>query len=107
MTSIVTRRRYGVPLVQNPFFPINTLLMMRGAAAADMRGRLIPYSDAIFPAMRVDGRNTQDPQVVGAVLAEAGFDPSALLAATEDPAVKARLRNATDEAIRRGVFGGC
>ncbi|SED12980.1 2-hydroxychromene-2-carboxylate isomerase [Rhizobiales bacterium GAS191] len=97
--------RYGVPFVQNPFFPINTLLLMRGAVAADLQGRLVPYSDAMFRAIWVEARNMQDPQIVGGLLAEAGFDPHAMLAATEDPAVKARLREATDTAVRRGVFG--
>ena len=33
-------KRYGVPYVRNPHFPINTLNLMRGAIAAEMEGRL-------------------------------------------------------------------
>ena len=49
-------KRYGVPYVRNPHFPINTLNLMRGAIAAEMDGRLVPYSDAIFRAIWVDQR---------------------------------------------------
>jgi len=47
-------KRYGVPYVRNPHFPINTLNLMRGAIAAEMEGRLIPFSDAIFRAIWAD-----------------------------------------------------
>jgi 2-hydroxychromene-2-carboxylate isomerase len=97
--------RYGVPYVRNPHFPINTLNLMRGAIAAEMEGRLVPYSDAIFRAIWVDARNMEDPVVIGGVLREAGFDPAAMMAAIGKPEVKDRLRTNTEEAIARGVFG--
>ena len=74
-------KRYGVPYVRNPHFPINTLNLMRGAIAAEMEGRLIPYSDAIFRAMLGRQKRMEDPIVIGAVLREAGFDPAAMMAA--------------------------
>ncbi|WP_428247848.1 2-hydroxychromene-2-carboxylate isomerase [Ferrovibrio sp.] len=98
-------KRYGVPYKTNPHFPINTLLLMRGAVAMQREGRLLPYSDAIFKAMWVDGLNLGDPQVIGGVLAKAGFDPQALLAATNDEAVKQQLKSETEAAVARGVFG--
>lgn len=98
-------KRYGVPYKTNPYFPINTLLLMRGAVAMQREGRLLPYSDAIFKAMWVDGLNLGDPQVIGGVLAKAGFDPQALLAAANDEAVKQQLKSETEAAVARGVFG--
>ncbi len=98
-------KRYGVPYKTNPHFPINTLLLMRGAVAMQREGRLLPYSDAIFKAMWVDGLNMGDPQVIGRVLAQAGFDPQALLAAANDEAVKQQLKSETEAAVARGVFG--
>jgi 2-hydroxychromene-2-carboxylate isomerase len=97
--------RYGVPYVRNPHFPINTLNLMRGAAAAEIDGRLIPYSDAMFRAIWADQRNMEDPIIIGQVLAEAGFDPAAMMAAIGKPEVKDRLRATTEEAVARGVFG--
>lgn len=100
-------RRYGVPLNRNPHFPINTLMLMRGAIGVQMREpeRLVAYMDAVFRAIWVDAQNLNDPAVVGAVLKAAGFDPAALLALTQDPAVKEQLKTVTQEAIDRGVFG--
>lgn len=98
-------KRYGVPYKTNTHFPINTLLLMRGAVAMQREGRLLPYSDAIFKAMWVDGLNLNDPQVIDGVLHKAGFDPQALLSAANDEAVKQQLKSETEAAVARGVFG--
>ena len=98
-------KRYGVPYVRNPHFPINTLNLMRGAIAAENEGRLVPYSDAIFRAVWADQRNMEDPIVIATVLREAGFDPAAMMAAIGTAQVKDRLRANTEEAVARGVFG--
>ena len=98
-------KRYGVPYVRNPHFPLNTLNLMRGAIAAENEGRLIPYSDAIFRAVWADQRNMEDPIVIADVLREAGFDPAAMMAAIGTAQVKDGLRANTEEAVARGVFG--
>jgi 2-hydroxychromene-2-carboxylate isomerase len=100
-------RRYGVPFRHNPHFPINTLMLMRGAIGLQMRDpqRMLPYVDAVMRAIWVDGRNMNDPATVGEVLQAAGFDPQQLLALTADPEVKERLKAATQQAVARGVFG--
>lgn len=100
-------RRYGVPLQSNPHFPINTLLLMRGAVGLQMREpeRLVPYGDAMYRAIWADARNLNDPAEVGAVLVAAGFDPQALLALAAEAEVKERLKTVTQEAVARGVFG--
>lgn len=97
--------RYGVPFAYNPYFPINTLNLMRGAIAADSEQRLVPYSDAIYRAMWADKCNMEDPIVIGGVLRDAGFDPAAIMAAIGTAEVKDRLRLGTEEAVARGVFG--
>ena len=100
-------RRYGVPFRHNPFFPINTLTLMRGALGLQMRepDRMVPYVDAVFQALWVDGKNMNDALTVTQVLQQAGFDPEQLLALTSDPAVKDQLKVVTQEAVARGVFG--
>jgi 2-hydroxychromene-2-carboxylate isomerase len=98
-------RRYGVPYARNPWFPVNTMMLMRGAIAMQKEGRLAPYADAVFHAMWVEPQNMNDPQVVGAVLAKAGFEPKQMLAAIEAQDVKDELRKNTEEAVSRGVFG--
>jgi len=100
-------RRYGVPLAVNPHFPINTLLLMRGAVGLRLRdpGRFMTYCRAMFSAIWIEALNMNDPAVVGMALHKAGFDPQALLALANDPAVKDALKAATQEAVDRGVFG--
>lgn len=100
-------RRYGVTFRHNPHFPINTLMLMRGALALQMREpqRMHPFVDAVYRAIWVEEKNMNDPATVGAVLHKAGFDPQQLLALTAEPEVKEGLKAATQEAVARGVFG--
>lgn len=98
-------RRYQVPFAQNPFFPINTMQLMRGAVALLDDDQFRPYVDAVFRAIWVEGQNMGDPNVVARVLGGQGFDVAGLLQQINDPAVKERLRQITERAIERGVFG--
>ncbi len=109
MTADMARfaRRYGVPLATNPFFPINTLLLMRGATGASMRApeRFTPYLAGVFHALWVEPQNLNDPATAAAALAAAGFDPTEVMGWADDAEVKTALRATTEEAISRGVFG--
>ena len=98
-------RRHDVPFQLNPFFPINTLQLMRGAVAAEADGVLLPYSDAIFAGMWHDGRNLGDPAELRAVLAAAGLDADRFAARIAEEPVKERLKAYTEAAIAREVFG--
>jgi len=97
--------RYNVPYKWNPHFPINTLPLMRGATYAAREGFLLPYSDAIYKAVWADGLNMGDPAVIGKVLQEAGIDAQKVIAATQEQAVKDSLKDTTQQAIERGLFG--
>jgi len=98
-------RHYGVPFQRNPFFPVNTLALMRGAAAAQIDGLFERYHPAIYRAMWVDGRNLNDIAEVAAVLTAAGLDAARFGSRIQDRDVKDRLKATTDEAVARGVFG--
>jgi len=98
-------KRYGVPMGINPHFPINTLLLMRGATALKGTDRFHPYLETIFRAMWVEPVNLNDPAVLGATLSAAGFDPQELLELTSRQETKDALRETTESAIARGVFG--
>jgi 2-hydroxychromene-2-carboxylate isomerase len=100
-------RRYGVPLVMNPHFPVNTLTLMRGAAGAQLRApeRFDAYLHGAFKAMWIDALNMNDPAVAAKALVAAGFDPAEVMGWTNDADVKAALRATTEEAVARGVFG--
>ncbi len=98
-------RHYGVPFQRNPFFPVNTLALMRGAAAAQIDGLFERYHPAIYKAMWVDGRNLNDIDEIAAVLTAAGLDATKFGKRIQDQDVKDRLKATTDEAVARGVFG--
>ncbi|HMN72341.1 MAG TPA: 2-hydroxychromene-2-carboxylate isomerase [Rhodoblastus sp.] len=98
-------QRYGVPYNRNPFFPVNTLLMMRGAAAFEGTPDFRRYVDAMFKAMWVDQKNMNDMPTAAGVLQAAGFDPAGFMAKAESQEAKDRLKATTEEAVTRGVFG--
>ncbi|EJM80181.1 2-hydroxychromene-2-carboxylate isomerase [Pseudomonas sp. GM74] len=100
-------RRYGVPLKFNPHFPINTLMLMRAVTGMQLRHpeRFSAFIDCLFKAIWVDGRNLDEPATVAAVLSENAFDPQEVLALTADAEVKAVLKENTEKAVQRGVFG--
>jgi 2-hydroxychromene-2-carboxylate isomerase len=89
----------------NPHFPVNTLLMMRGAVVAEDQGKLAPFVEACFRAMWEGGEKMDDPAVAGAVLDAAGLDGRAILERTREQAIKDRLIANTEDAVARGVFG--
>jgi len=89
----------------NPFFPVNTLALMRGAVAAESEGVLPRYVDAVFHHMWEEPKDMDDPPVIRAALVESGFDADRLMALAETPEVKARLLKNTSDSVERGVFG--
>lgn len=104
-TQRFLRRHRIEDFVRNPFFPVNTLLMMRGAAAAEIDGSLMNYVNAMFHHMWEAPKKMDDPAVFRDALLASGFDAEAVLAQTQDPAVKSRLIANTETSVARGAFG--
>jgi 2-hydroxychromene-2-carboxylate isomerase len=98
-------RRYGMPLAVNPFFPINTLNLMRGVFVARALGCEAAYISAVFQAIWVDAKNMGDPAIAQTVLASAELPAGEILQGISDPDIKQALLAATEEAVDRGVFG--
>lgn len=89
----------------NPFFPVNTLALMRGAVAAQRIGVFDRYVDAMFHYMWADCRKMDDPAVLMAALAEAGLPARELGELAQDAGVKQQLIDNTTQAVERGAFG--
>ena len=89
----------------NPHFPVNTLLAMRGAVAAEQIGCGAAYREAMYTALWQDGVKLDDPAVWAEVVTKAGLDAAALGALVQDDAVKAALAASTQRAVERGAFG--
>lgn len=97
--------KYQVPFQRNPFFPVNTLRLMRGAVVAVEEGYLERYSDAAFAGMWRDGRKMDDEAVIVQALGEAGLDGRHILARIAEDGIKQKLKAWTEAAVARGVFG--
>lgn len=89
----------------NPHFPVNTLLAMRGAIAAEQLGCGPVYREAMYAALWQDGLKLDDPQVWAGAVAAAGLDAAALGELVQNDAVKAALVASTESAVARGAFG--
>jgi 2-hydroxychromene-2-carboxylate isomerase len=99
-------RRHGITTFRrNPFFPVNTLQLMRGAVAAEAEGVFWPYFQAVYHHMWEDPKKMDDPTVMMEAFTASGIDANLIAARSQDPAVKNRLMELTQNAVDRGAFG--
>jgi len=99
-------KRFGVkPYIWNPFFPVNTLNLMRAAVAAQLEGVFEKYVDAAFHHMWVEPKKMDGSELAIEAFTASGLDGRKLFARAQDPEVKARLIENTQAAVERGAFG--
>jgi 2-hydroxychromene-2-carboxylate isomerase len=99
-------KRFQVqPAVWNPFFPVNTLNLMRAAVAAQFEGVFAAYVEAAFHHMWREPKKMDDLEVAVKALNSSGLDGAKLLARAQEPDVKAKLIENTQSAVERGAFG--
>jgi 2-hydroxychromene-2-carboxylate isomerase len=89
----------------NPHFPVNTLLMMRMLASAEIDGGLEALANVLLHHMWEAPKKMDDPAVVAAALTESGLDSERLLARAQEADAKAKLLANTEAAVERGAFG--
>ena len=99
-------KRHGITRFQsNPFFPVNTLMMMRGAIAARSLGAFERYVDEMYRNMWADPKKMDDPNVFRTALDEAGLPTAKILELIETKPVKDELIENTNRSVERGTFG--
>jgi 2-hydroxychromene-2-carboxylate isomerase len=99
-------RRHGIKRYQaNPFFPVNTLMMMRGAVAARALGVFEGYVDEMYRNMWAEPRKMDDPSIYRSALIEAGFDADQFFTLIETREIKDELIKNTEQSVERGTFG--
>ena len=97
---------YGLDAFRfNPHFPVMTILPMRVAMVALDEGTHDAFFGPTLRAMWEDGLDIAKRDVLAGVLDEAGLDGTAMVARTQEPAIKEALKTATAEASARGIFG--
>ena len=89
----------------NPFFPVNTLLLMRGAVFARSQDYYDAYIQEVFRHMWAEPRKMDDVEVVREALSWSGLPADEILAATQDPQVKSGLIDNTQRSVDMGSFG--
>ena len=100
-------KKYGVQLNSNPNFPINTISLMRAAIGIQMKmnNQFVKFVDTVYKAFWIDQKNLGDLDVVREVLDKGEFDSNAIFSLVGDQAVKDRLKENSEDAVNRGVFG--
>ena len=78
---------------------------MRAAVAAQLEGVFEKYVEAVFHHMWVEPKKMDDPEVAAKALTASGLDAAKLLARSQEPEVKAKLIENTQNAVERGAFG--
>jgi 2-hydroxychromene-2-carboxylate isomerase len=104
-TQRFIRRHNVTKFRQNPFFPVNTLMLMRGAVAAQFEGMFEPYFRAAYHHMWEEPKKMDDPEIFRNAFVSSGIDIERLIARTQQDDVKKKLIDLTNDAVRRGAFG--
>jgi 2-hydroxychromene-2-carboxylate isomerase len=104
-TQRFIRRHNATKFRQNPFFPVNTLMLMRGAVAAQFEGMFEPYFRAAYHHMWEEPKKMDDPQIYRDAFKSSGIDIDRLIARAQQDDVKKRLIDSTNDAVARGAFG--
>jgi 2-hydroxychromene-2-carboxylate isomerase len=88
-----------------PVFPVRAVAAMRCVLAADEKGALVEFARATFEIYWGALKDISQPDVLAEICARVGLDAQELLARSETPQIKDRLRGNTEELIARGGFG--
>ena len=100
-------RFLGVPYSFPPKFPLATLVAARGYYWLHGQdcAKAREFAHAVFRAYWVEGRDVSELPVVLEIVGQLGIDREAFTAAIATPEIKDRLKQETDAAIAKGMFG--
>ena len=99
-------RQHGITrYARNPFFPVNTLVIMRGAVFAQGAGFFERYVDEVYRHMWAEPKKMDELGVVQAALTASGLPAQQILDGIQQPQVKQQLVSNTEASVARGVFG--
>ncbi len=102
---------YGLPMDFPEPFPFRTLKTMRAAMFLEKRGELEAFTREAFALYWEEGgapkglREADEDGPVSEAARRIGADPDEVLAGSSAPEAKEALKEATGEAVERGVFG--
>lgn len=97
-------KRYGLGFHHPGPFPQHSVLAARVAQLALETPQGVPFCQNVYLMQFTQGQNIAEPEVILASLAAANL-PADLLDQAQDATNKHRLRETTEAAMRRGIFG--
>ncbi len=89
----------------NPYFPVNTLQIMRGAVFAQSNDYFARYVDEVYRHMWCDPKKMDEVDVITSALQESGLPAAEIVAGSQDPEVKKQLIDNTSRSVEMGAFG--
>jgi len=95
----------GLDIGQPPVFPVNSVKAMRGAFFALEQDVMVPYARAVFKRYWTDLADISQETVLREIVVDVGLKADDFFAAIANQGYKDRLRETTDELMRRGGFG--
>ncbi len=97
---------YGLKILFPPsVFPVNSVKSLRGALVALEHGKMSEYSHAVFSAYWSDDRDISRDEELAAIVRGVGLDSTEFFEKIQQPSYKERVRENTEECMRRGGFG--
>lgn len=96
---------HELPIAMPNPFPVQSGKALRIALVAQAEGAFGAFHLNVFDAAWVQSRDIGSAEVLQDVVARSGGDAERWLAEARAPAVEERLRELTEEAENRGVFG--
>ncbi len=97
--------RNNVKFKFNSYFPIRSLNLMRGVLVAEEDSIKNYYIDNIFNTIWQDGLNMNDEIIVQKIFKNLNINPKTFFLRSTSSLIKDSLRNKTNEAYKKGVFG--
>lgn len=96
---------YNVEFNFPDLFPLNSVRSMRGAFAAQEQGKLLEYTHEMFRLYWTQGVDLSKADILGEAVSKIGIDTEWFLNRIGEQDIKDKLRDETNTAIERGVFG--
>ncbi len=90
---------------RNPFFPVNTLQVMRGAIFAQTQDYYERYIHEIYQHMWCEPKKMDEPEVIRSAFEESGLPAAAIFEGMQDPTIKQTLIDNTNRSVEMGAFG--
>ena len=97
--------KFNINFKFNTFFPINTLVMMRGTLFAEKKNIFKNYINKFFDAYWKESLNLTDEKIFNSILKNLNIDPNEFYIFISEQKLKDDLKNRTQNAYLKGVFG--